>query len=240
MNVEPLEPRILAASLAYSLDAPRGPLYVGQVVEVSIVGRAVYDAPQAQGGVFSWGVVAEWNTDWLELLDVTLADGYDWLRLAEPTEGRVSTEALDLGGLLNFDTMPLSGSDPVELATLTLQVVDGSTPGTLTGVTLRGISGRPSALLGMDQYVPADVTGAWVLWDVERQPPAHNAALPPDVDGDGLVAPRDALITVNDFLRFGPRPAESGPYMLDVDADGQQGTPADVLAVFASMQEAAA
>ena len=235
---EQLEARRLAASLAYSIEAPAGPLVVGQTVQVSILGRAVYDAPTSPAGVFSWGVLAEWNTDWLALVDVSHAAGVDWLPLAELREASVSTDAIDLGGLLDFETLPLSGSEPVELAVLTLQVVDGSTPGTLTGVTLRATSGRPSALLGIDELVSADVTGAWMLWDVARHP-AHNAALPADVDGDGLVAPRDALIVVNDFLRDGPRPATPGPYMLDVDADGTQSTPADVLAVFAALGNAA-
>lgn len=230
---ERLEARRLAASLAYSLIAPEGPVYVGQLLEVAIVGRAVYDAPTSPSGVFSWGVTVDWNRQWLELVDASLSSGYDWLPLVEPGEATWSTESIELGGLINFDTLSLSGSDQVELGTLTLQVVNGSVPGTLTGIQLSA-GNRPSAILGHDEYVAADVSGAWVLWDVDTQP-GHNADLPADVDGDTMVSPRDALLVVNAFLRDGPGPATSGPHMLDVDGDGTQSTPADVMAVFAAL-----
>lgn len=232
---EALESRCLAASLAYSLTAPEGPVHVGQVLDVQIVGRAVYDAPTSPAGVFSWGVVFEWNSQWLELDDVALASDFDWLPLIEPDEASVSTEALQLGGLIDAATLPLSGAEPVTLATLTLRVVDADLPGTLTGIQLSA-GDRPSAILGHDDYVAADVSGAFVLWDVKLER-SHNAELPADVDGDTLVTPRDALLVVNSFLREGPQPAVPGPMMLDVDNDGTQSTPDDVLAVFVALAD---
>lgn len=238
LRFEQLESRRLAASLAYSLQAPVGPLHVGQVVEVQVLGRAVYDAPTSPDGVFSWGASVEWNSQWLQLVDASLSSGYDWLPLVDPGEATWSTESIELGGLLDFDTLPLSGSDQVELASLTLRVIDGVTPGTLTGIQLSA-GNRPSAILGHDEYVAADVSGAWVLWVVDTQP-GHNADLPADVDGDTVVSPRDALLVINSFLRDGPGPATSGPHMLDVDGDGTQSTPDDVLAVFVALSDAEA
>lgn len=230
LTFERLESRRMAASLAYALEAPGGPLVIGQVLEVRLVGRAVYDESSSPAGIFSWGALVEWNLDWLRLVEVAHGENYDWLPLAEPHAGSESTDAIDLGGLLDFDLLPQSGSEPAALATLIFAVLNGATPGTLTGIQVSAGT-RPSALLGLDEYVQPDVSGAWVLWDVSRHR-THNTELPADVDGDGVVSPRDALLAVNEFLRSGPREAVPGPHMLDVDNDEQQGTPADVLAVF--------
>ena len=56
--------------------------------------------------------------------------------------------------------------------------------------------------------------------------PWHNAALPEDIDGDGVVKPLDALRAINDYNLYdvrelGPRPARPGqtPLFLDVVGD---------------------
>ena len=69
--------------------------------------------------------------------------------------------------------------------------------------------------------VEADTAGAWQLFDVARSGP--------DVDGDGIVSPVDALQVVNCFL-------DADQPRHDVDGDGESCTPADVLAVFAELE----
>lgn len=75
----------------------------------------------------------------------------------------------------------------------------------------------------------AGVTGA-VDW--------HNERLPADVDDDGDVTPRDALIVLNDLIASGPRqlaaPVDGPQYRLDVDGNGWT-TPADVLTIIETL-----
>jgi len=64
----------------------------------------------------------------------------------------------------------------------------------------------------------------------------HNLSLPADVNGDGLVAPSDALAVINTLAREGKTSIEltgttgaNGPF-LDVDNNGRV-TPSDALGV---------
>jgi hypothetical protein len=71
----------------------------------------------------------------------------------------------------------------------------------------------------------------------------HNAALPGDVDGNGIVSPLDALIVLNACtpkrgkLPAGIPPQEAKPIYLDVNRDGGV-TVRDALAVLNRIREA--
>ncbi|MGB0888741.1 MAG: dockerin type I domain-containing protein, partial [Solirubrobacterales bacterium] len=183
---------------------------------MSIVGRATYE-PREVGGIFAWGSSLEFNSQWLDLEDVEVHPSFDFLFEMSLVEHE-TTNALALSGLIDVEALELSGTDPVTLATVALNVIEARLPGRLTGVQL---AGGESAVIGEPTFVDAVLEPPhFALWDV---PP-----LGPDVDGDGSVSPVDALLVVNCYLDVGSQSP-------DVDGDGEPCTPADVQAVFAEL-----
>jgi hypothetical protein len=80
---------------------------------------------------------------------------------------------------------------------------------------------------------------------IENQTPWRNASNPMDVDGDGILSPRDPLRIINHINRFGPHPLGPAPDSddgqpagdyLDVNGDGDV-SPIDILIVINKLNQ---
>jgi hypothetical protein len=80
---------------------------------------------------------------------------------------------------------------------------------------------------------------------IENQTPWRNASNPMDVDGDGILSPRDPLRIINHINRFGPHPLGPAPNSddgqaagdyLDVNGDGDV-SPIDILIVINKLNQ---
>jgi len=83
---------------------------------------------------------------------------------------------------------------------------------------------------------------------IENQTPWRNASNPMDVDGDGILSPRDPLRIINHINRFGPHPLGPAPDSddgqppsdyLDVNGDGDV-SPLDILIVINKLNQQSA
>lgn len=83
---------------------------------------------------------------------------------------------------------------------------------------------------------------------IENQTPWRNASNPMDVDGDGILSPRDPLRIINHINRFGPHPLGPAPDSddgqpagdyLDVNGDGDV-SPIDILIVINKLNQQSA
>lgn len=262
---EPLEIRRPAAALFYAIDAAVGDqaapdgLRPGDRLRVTATGRA-------EGAeVFAFGFDLVYNSQFLRLVDRGVADRFqtaasDGTLIVDESPG--TNRINDVGGVL-FD-LGNQASHLVDLAWFDFLVEPADQlagrPG-LTGVALeadqvdpffaslgRGIE-DPLQPIAAHPAAAGRVDGdrvAFRLFSVEASPVLHNATLPADVDGDGLVAPIDALRVLNDHDVHGVRSIDQAVadrntpnYQVDANGDGLIGQVADVLFVFAVLNEGA-
>jgi hypothetical protein len=92
---------------------------------------------------------------------------------------------------------------------------------------------------------PTELKRAVVLKVIENAAPWHNSSLPVDVDGDGVITPRDPLTIINELNRrgtqvLGDAPDHSegpgGDVWIDVNGDGMV-SPLDAILVISHLNK---
>ncbi|MFO0869760.1 MAG: dockerin type I domain-containing protein [Pirellulales bacterium] len=209
-------------------------------VSIDAIGSSGLDYGRLEAFDSAGNILARYTTRGLESLQVETmslqrdsADiAYVLVKSHQGTEialdnlrvGPTSSVVTDSSGAFHLPTLPAG--------TYTLQVVPPATwaaSGTVPAPQSLTVGEGEAA--GMVDFAARGGRSPW-----------HNASRPWDVDGNGTVEPRDALLVVNDLNTFGARVLGSGdltPPYLDVNNDGQIG-PIDALLIVNELNDASA
>lgn len=262
---ERLESRTPAAALFYAIDVAAGDQVAPDVVRPGDRLRVVATGRAEAADVFAFGFDLTYNAQFLRLVDRGVAAEFQTAAsVGTLIEGdAIGTNRIDdVGGVLSDLAFDQAGG-VVELAWFEFLVEPAGDVGPigLTGVALdvdQVDSFFESLGRGIDDALEARAThptaagfvdngrSAFWLANVERAVELHNAESPADVDGDGRVSPRDALVVVNDYDAHGERSIDQAAaegslpdHQVDANDDGRVGQPADVFVVFAALNQGA-